>query len=306
MNKKFWPNGKDFAFTIVDDTDNCTIENIKPVYDYLFKIGLLTTKTIWTYPPNDRFTGLCLQDEKYLKYIKVLKKQGFEIAIHGVGSGSFTRDEILKGLEIYKSFLKEYPSMHINHAQNLDNIYFGNRGGSKLLQRYSKIKSPLDKAYGEDKNSKHFWGDWVKKNIKYTRGRTFKNINTLAQDPKMPFLDKDKEKYSNYWFSSSDGANIDIFNKLLSFKNIDKLNKENGLCIVYTHFASGFVDSEGKLNNEFKEKLYYLVSKNGWFVPTSQILNYLLSKKKNHYANEFYLTYLDLKNLLKAKFSIKR
>ena len=41
-----WPNGKRFAFTIIDDTDKSTVENIKPVYDYLYSHGLKTTKTV--------------------------------------------------------------------------------------------------------------------------------------------------------------------------------------------------------------------------------------------------------------------
>ena len=33
-----FPDGKDFAFTIFDDTDGSTIENVKPVYDYLYDL----------------------------------------------------------------------------------------------------------------------------------------------------------------------------------------------------------------------------------------------------------------------------
>ncbi len=35
MNLK-WPLNKDFAFTIIDDTDNSTVQNIKPIYDFLY------------------------------------------------------------------------------------------------------------------------------------------------------------------------------------------------------------------------------------------------------------------------------
>ena len=48
-----WPSNKKFAFTIVDDTDNATVENIKPVYDLLHKLSICSTKTIWVYPPRD-------------------------------------------------------------------------------------------------------------------------------------------------------------------------------------------------------------------------------------------------------------
>lgn len=48
-----WPNNKKFASTIVDDTDNGTIENTKPIYDFLYEHGLIITKTVWVYPPRD-------------------------------------------------------------------------------------------------------------------------------------------------------------------------------------------------------------------------------------------------------------
>ena len=34
-----WPDGKDFAFTIFDDTDLATLENVPPVYELLGGLG---------------------------------------------------------------------------------------------------------------------------------------------------------------------------------------------------------------------------------------------------------------------------
>jgi hypothetical protein len=44
-----WPNGKSFAFTIVDDTDEATVNNVKPIYDLLYELGFKTTKTVWLF-----------------------------------------------------------------------------------------------------------------------------------------------------------------------------------------------------------------------------------------------------------------
>ena len=46
-----WPEGKDFAFTVFDDTDHSTLENAHPVYDLLGDLGFATTKSVWTFPP---------------------------------------------------------------------------------------------------------------------------------------------------------------------------------------------------------------------------------------------------------------
>ena len=46
MNKKLqWPDGKDFAFTIFDDTDLATLDNVNEVYSLLSDYGLITTKS---------------------------------------------------------------------------------------------------------------------------------------------------------------------------------------------------------------------------------------------------------------------
>ena len=86
---------KNFFFTIIDDTDDATLENIKPVYDFLYEKKIFITKTVWVHPPRDKHSkGDSLQRPEYLEYIKELSAKGFEIALHNVGSGDYT--EILK------------------------------------------------------------------------------------------------------------------------------------------------------------------------------------------------------------------
>jgi len=290
-----WPLNKDFAFTIIDDTDNATLQNIAPVYDYLQSKNFKTTKTIWVYPPRDIFNGKTIQDQDYLSFLLNLENHGFEIQMHNVGSGKFTRNEIIEGLNIFKTHFDRYPSMHINHSFNPDNIYWGHKRFGILLRSLIKLfKGKSRMFYGDETESKYFWGDLTKKHIKFIRNRVFNDINTLKMDPKMPYKESYKSLYSNYWFSSSDGHTLEEFNDITKGSNIDKLKKEKGLSIIYTHFASGFVDSEGKLNDTFKKNMDYLSKQNGWFVPASEILDYLLSQKENHNTNSLYLNKLDL------------
>lgn len=294
-----WPNNKKFAFTIVDDTDNSTVENVKPVYDLLYKYGIITTKTAWVYAPRDKFTGQYILDDKYLNFILDLENKGYEIGLHNVGSGNFERKEIIEGLELFKEKLGFHPRLQINHASNTDNIYWGSNRYQFLLSKIiNLIYGDKRKYYGTNDKSKYFWGDICKKNIKYIRNYTFNNINTLKYDPLMPYIDKSKDKYSNYWFSSSDGHTVEEFNNLLKEENIDKLEHEGGACIVYTHFASNFINNEGKLNEEFIKKIKYLSSKDGWFVPTSILLDYLLSNNEQRYASKIYLNRLDCRWVL--------
>ncbi|GLI51894.1 hypothetical protein TSYNTROOL_19800 [Tepidanaerobacter syntrophicus] len=121
-----WPDNKEFAFTIVDDTDNCTGDNIKPIYDFLYDHRILTTKTVWVYPPRNHFTGDCLLDSDYLNFIIDIKSKGYKIGLHNVGSGEFNRENIKEGIDLFNEKIGFYPNLHINHSSNLDNIYWGN------------------------------------------------------------------------------------------------------------------------------------------------------------------------------------
>ena len=264
-----------FYFSIVDDTDDATLENIKPVYDFLYEKGILITKTIWVYPPRDKpSSGDCLQRPEYVEFIKDLHSKGFEIALHNVGSGDYTREEILEGLEEFKDKLGFYPKIHINHSYNKDSIY----GGTKRFNwPFNKIVNGMYPQYagefqGEIEGSASFWGDVHKKMITYNRNHEFRNLNTLAVDPKTPYIDPKRSRFSNYWFSSSFAPNQLVFNHLVSRKNVDKLVSQGGTAIVFTHF--GYFYKDGKLDQGFIEAIDYLTSqKDGNYMPVSQLLD---------------------------------
>ena len=88
------------------------------------------------------------------------------------------------------------------------------------------------------------------------------------------------------------------FNSLITRSKVDRLEQEGGACIVYTHFASGFVDNFGKLNKEFESNIKYLSKKAGWFVPASTLLDYLITHKGTDYVSNLYLANFDFKWVL--------
>mgnify|MGYP000851680754 CR=1 FL=1 len=291
-----WPSGKKFAFTIIDDTDNGTVRNLKPVYNLLNELGIKTTKTVWVYPPRDSFSGECLLDQDYLKFIRQLAQQGFEIALHNVGSGSFARDEILSGVETFREIMGFYPTMQINHASNPDNIYWGPERHTRALRDLMRLfYGDKREYYGTNPSSEHFWGDISKEHFKYIRNHTFNGINTLKYDPKMPYKVAEKDGYSNYWFSSSDAHTVEEFNNLVTPRKVMQLEKENGLCIVYTHFASGFLDQDGRLDPRFEDNVRFLSERDGWFAPAGQILDYLYHRQSPGagFVKQRYLVRLD-------------
>lgn len=278
-----FPDSRTFAFTMFDDTDDGTVQNLKPVYDLLRDHGIKTTKSVWVYPPRGTFTGGCLLDDEYLAFIRGLQDDGFEIGLHNVGDGAFSRDEIAEGLEIFNNLLGHYPIIHTNHVSNIDNIYGGAKRFTFPLSAWYGTLSKLHRgrgvprSLGDEPTSKHFWGDLAKQHIKYQRNLTFNDVNTLRCDPKMPYRVKAKGDYANHWFSSSDGHTIDEILHLLRDENLDRLEESGGVCIAYTHLAYGFTDSDNRLIPAFRERIENLARRNGWFAPVSTVLDHLKS-----------------------------
>jgi len=94
----------------------------------------------------------------------------------------------------------------------------------------------------------------------------------------MPYRDKNKEQYSNYWFSTTFAPNQWMFNKLVTPITVDKLEQDGGVCILYTHL--GYYMKNGKIDQGFIEKIKYISQKNnGWFVPVSTVLDFLIKNK---------------------------
>jgi hypothetical protein len=283
MTRPRFPGGARFAFSVFDDADDATVANSAPVYRLLAEHGILTTKSVWVYPPRGRSHGECLLDPQYRDWVLQLKEQGFEIGLHNVGDGSFSREEILAGLDTFRDIIGSYPRVHANHVSNPDCIYWWDRRFEwpfSLLYRlaYRLIHGRLGRRPGDDPSSPHFWGDASKRHLDYIRNLTFNDIDTLARDPRMPYPVRSKQAYSNRWFSSSDGQKVEEMRDLLSDANIDALEASGGACIVYTHFASGFVDDAGRVDPAFERGIARLASKRGWFVPVSTLLDHLAAE----------------------------
>jgi hypothetical protein len=275
-----WPNGARFAFTVFDDTDNATVDLVAPVYQLLSDLGLRTTKSVWVYPPRGRYVGDSLQNPRYLGWVRDLQAQGFEIGLHNVGDGDFSRQEILSGLEEFRRALGHYPRAFANHVSNDDNIYWwGDRFEwpfSWLYLTQARIKGkPVIRGSGHEPGSASFWGDAFKQHIDYARNLTFDESDTLRVDPRMPYEVRKKSQYSNFWFSSTDGHTVDEFRRAIDPRRIDRLEADGGVCIMYTHFASGFVRPDERVDPVVEERLRSLASRNGWFAPVSAILDHL-------------------------------
>ena len=280
-----WPNGKRFAFTIFDDTDCSTIQNTKEIYSLLADLEIRTTKSVWPLGDINASTsdGSSCENPQYLSWVKQLQKAGFEIGFHMAKSRTSTRSETDKGLQQFAKIFGHYPKSMANHAKCQENIYWGNfrfTGLNTFIYNVFTRFQKNNRFRGHIPGDPLFWGDYCKEKIKYVRNYVFSDINSLKSCPYMPYYDAARP-YVSYWFASSKGNNVTTFNQCLNEEAQDRLEEEGGACIMYVHFASHFY-RDGKINHRFRSLIERLRNKNGWFVPTSTLLDHILKTRGAH------------------------
>jgi hypothetical protein len=278
-----YPGQKEFAFTILDDTDDSTVENVGPIYDLLHELGMRTTKTVWPVacPEGSKwyFAGETLADDAYRQFAHELARRGFELTWHGATMESSTRDRTEHALEVFLREFGFYPRIHVNHGQNRENIYWGRKRYRNPLLRGVHRLTRLRRGDfgGEVEGSPYFWGDICRRHFGYVRGFTFHEINTLRADPALLYRLR-STPYVNCWFSTSDATDVGEFTRLVSPRAVDRLRQQRGLCILSTHLGKGFVRG-GRIDPAVEEVLRYTASLPGWFVPVSEILDWFAARR---------------------------
>ncbi len=275
-----WPDGKRFAFSIFDDADYDRLTNTRPIYDFLASLGILTTKSVWTLAAQHdaRLGGMSTESADYLEWAQSLQRAGFEIGFHGARCHSSERKETRLGLDRFREQFGGDPRSMSNHFQNADSIYWGAArltGAARLIYRTANFHSRL-RCEGHVEGSTFFWGDLCRERIRYVRNFVFRDIDTLATCPWMPYRDA-AFPFVNAWFASAEGGDINSFNAMLREENQDRLAAQGGACIMYTHFAKGF-STDGNLNPRFVELMQRLSKLGGWCVPVGTLLDFLAVK----------------------------
>ena len=277
-----WPDGKAFAFSIFDDTDFASVETLAPVYDFLEALGLRTTKSVWAIAVDraPAFGGATCDDPEYRRWTQDLQSRGFEIASHGASYTTASREEVRRSLDRFREIYGHDPRALANHSGCEESIYWGsdrvtglNRTIYNMATRYRRSGT----FRGHREGDPLFWGDLCRERVSYVRNFTFADIDTLAACPMMPYHDPDRP-FVNEWFASSEGRDVDSFNRRLAPDDQDRLERAGSACVMYTHFASGFY-RDGRLDQAFKDRMTRLADKNGWFVPVSQLLDHVRAER---------------------------
>jgi len=280
-----FPDNRRFAFTIFDDTDFSTVENTGPVYEFINDLGMRTTKSVWPLPsvPESDIQGETLHDPEYLRFVLTLQERNFEIALHNVRNFDSPRETVCSGLEAFRARMGEYPRCHTNHAENRDNLYWGAERAStislKLAFRVADAARARPIARGHIAGSSYFWGDICRERLSYVRSFSFREVNLDRINPTLPYKDPDRPLV-NFWFTSSEGANVNAFCKTIAEAEQDRLEEEGGVCIMYSHLSQGFCSGRS-IHPRFRQLMTRLARKKGWFVPVATLLDHLQEGRSN-------------------------
>lgn len=252
-----WPDGAAFAFTVFDDTDGATLENVAGVYAFLEEIGMRTTKSVWpiAIPGTPHVRGATCDDPAYAAWTVALQGRGFEIGYHGASNVTATRDDVVRALGRYLELYGHPPPAMANHADCAEGVYWGSdrvSGANRIIYNLLTRFKNAGRYRGHVEGDPLFWGDLCRDNVRYVRNFTFTDIDTLAACRVMPYHDPERP-YVNAWFASSEGRDVATFNACVSEANQDRLEAAGGACIMYTHFASGFQDGDGRLEPRFEQ-----------------------------------------------------
>jgi hypothetical protein len=279
------PGGKRFAFTILDDTDVATLENVRPVYRLLEEIGMRTTKTVWPLAcpegSRDFATSETLEDASYREFLVDLNARGFELTWHAATMESSRRERTIAGLERFREVFGTYPQIHVSHSFNRENLYWGDaRVDIPFLRWLSASLSGATRDYfqGHVEGSPYWWGDLCARYITYARNLTYNHINTAAVNPSMPYRDPARP-LAPWWFSCSDAEDADEFAELLEPRNQERLEEEGGICIVATHLGKRFYVG-GRIHSLFEERIRQVARRPGWFTPVGPLLDWMRSQRK--------------------------
>lgn len=284
MARYSFPGGARFAFTIIDDTDVATVENVAPVYELLERLGLPITKTVWpcACPEGSRdfATSETLEDEHYRRFALDLQRRGFEIALHGATMESSPRERTALALERFREIFGAPPRVHANHSYNRENLYWGaERLDDPLLRRlYARWNGAPPGFYqGHVPGSRYWWGDLCSAHVTYVRNLTFNTLDVTAVNPSMPYHDPARP-YVPLWFSAADAEDRAEFDALLSEERVELLERSGGVCILATHLGKGFA-TEGRVHASTVARLEALARRRGWFVPVGELLDWLRARR---------------------------
>ena len=280
-----YPDAHDFAWTLVHDADSAYSQRLAPLLDTFDALDMKVTLTVFAFwadwasdgkvwdewrsgSDTQRWlapVGVPLVDADEAAFYLHAAARGHEIGLHTPSDTSDTREDVKRAFELYEQVFGHPLRMYVEHSQssNLeDQFHDGSKPGSPyyctdLLKQYGPWVW-LDGPTGLPPERQPFY------DLLAANGTPFDETAVERFGISRAFV------RSGRW-SDADGSG---FLESYSVDNIDALARERGVALVYTHLDDRWLDPQTrKTREDIVQRLKYLASKDGWFVPAGAILD---------------------------------
>ena len=264
-------------------------------------------KFLYKNTPSDRLfyeaRAVPLEEKSEQDFYKKLASKGHEIGLHSASNLTDTREDTQRAFEYFRDVFGYYPKIYIEHRDADNKECVQNKGSHPesnyyivdILNRYGPwvwIISPSALPYEGRGNyfnildssslifsdtALQYWGvlrEFLKTgNFDLYNGELYLTMIKGGT----PFDTYALKKYGIIKAFRRTGraeqANGEGFLKWYSKDNIDKLEKEGGIALVYTHMNSKWLDMKAReMRVEIKERLKYIASKDVWLASAGEIL----------------------------------
>ena len=258
---------------ITDDTDAATLDGVRQVYDFLGSIGLRASKTVWAFTPSEpcgipalpdsMLRGITLEDTGYLAYCEALAARGFEICLHGASAGNNRRERTERALAMVAERFGRAGTF-ICHSKNAENPYWHEKVAPRGPAQWLLAPASRYRCSGEVPSSPYFWGDLCLEHVAHIRLFRTRNVNTLAENPSMPYHDPEKP-FVRSWFAATKRSFVDC----ASEAGIAQLRAEHGLCVLYQYMHRWADPESGGVRPEFRAAAERLMAAGDIWVETA-------------------------------------
>jgi hypothetical protein len=288
-----YPEGHRFAFTIVQDADSAYSRRLAPVFDEIDALKMKITVTLFVFwaewahggqsmnewlshatPAQSFFRPVAvpLVDPAERAFYLSLAVRGHEIGMHSASETSDTTAQTERAFAYFTQVFGHSPTVYVEHSHKNNKEALINEGADPRSPYYNL---EILRRY-------HPWV-WLNDPLGLPRPENPRYFD-LFSIPGGPFNAELSRRYGLSKVFMRTGvagqADGDGFLSWYSPANIDLLERDRGLALVYMHLDKKWLDvATQKMREPLRERLRYLAHKNGWFAPAGRILDRLLLMK---------------------------
>ncbi len=305
-----YPEGHAFAFAIVHDADSAYSRRLAPLFDEFDALRMKLTVTLFVFWPDwadggqlraqrpidpdspEAFFGTRgspLVDDVERKFYLDLAARGHEIGMHTPSDSSDTTTQLSAAFEYFTAVFGHPPSVYVEHSSRSNKETQENQG--------AKPQSPY---YSRDILNRYAPWVWVDGKLGLPLPGDPRYFDLIAFRG-APFSDEAARRYGIAKVFARTGrwaeSNGEGFLRWYSKANVDTLERDRGIALVYTHLNEKWLDPvTRRMRFSLRQSLRYIASRNAWLVPAGTILDRVALMRHVSLSKQGSLVHLENRN----------